>query len=276
MSNPQVSIIMPAKNAGRHIAAAIDSVLAQDYTSWELLVADDRSNDNTAELVRLYAARDPRVVYLPLGFGISGGAVGARNHAMKLARGRYMAFLDSDDLWYPNKLSVQLAAMESHSAGLCYSAYKKMDEHGTVGKGVVQVPVSVTYKELLKSNVIGCLTAVYDTHLVGKVLMPEAPRHDLSFWLTILKKKGYYYYEDYATWLRILRRQAPTNQKFAIGIQKPLAIYRVHKGSISHDKWRAARYQWRVYRSVERIPLHSAIYNFCHYALRGYRKYRIA
>jgi len=257
-----VSVIMPAKDTGKYIAAAIESVIAQDYPWWELLVVDDQSRDGTAEIVKGYAAGDSRIRYLPLSAGGPTGASAARNHATRKSRGRYIAFLDSDDIWYPNKLSIQLGALKSHKAALCYSGYKKMSEDGTVGKRAVQVPASTCYKELLKSNVIGCLTAIYDTTAAGKALLPE------------VTSKSLHYFEDYAMWLRIARGLNDRRKMF-VGIQEPLAIYRLRSGSISYRKWRAARYTWRVYRHIERLPLHAAIYYFCHYAVQGLRKYSI-
>ena len=253
---------MPAKNTGDYIAAAIESVIAQDYPTWELLIADDHSSDDTAKIVRGYAAGDSRIRYLPLSAGGPTGASAARNHATRMSRGRYIAFLDSDDIWYPNKLSIQLGALESHKAALCYSGYKKMSEDGTVRRRAVQVPATTCYRELLKSNVIGCLTAIYDTTAAGKAFLPE------------VTAKSLHYFEDYAMWLRIGRELNDGREVF-VGIQQPLAIYRVRKGSISHRKWKAAQYTWRVYRRIECLPLHTAIYYFCHYAVHGFKKYAI-
>jgi glycosyltransferase involved in cell wall biosynthesis len=257
-----VSIVMPAKNAGNYIGAAIESVIAQDYPWWELLVVDDQSRDSTADIVRGFAAEDSRIRCLSLSAGGPTGASAARNHATRISRGRYIAFLDSDDIWYFNKLSIQLRALESHKAALCYSGYRKMSEDGIVGKRVVKVPASTCYSELLKSNVIGCLTAIYDTTAAGKVLLPE------------VTAESFHYFEDYAMWLRIAR-ELTDRRGVIVGVQEPLAIYRLRKGSISYRKWRAARYTWRVYRRIECLPLHAAIYYFCHYAAQGLRKYSI-
>ncbi len=260
-SDALVSVIMPAKDAGRYIEAAIESVVAQDYRSWELLAIDDHSLDHTADIIKAYAARDPRVVYSPMPAGAKGVAA-ARNYGIRLARGRYIAFLDSDDIWDSRKLSIQLGAMKSRGAALCYCAYRKMYEDGSVGSGAVEVPQSTAYGDLLRSNVIGCSTAVFDASVVGKIFMPE------------VATESAHYFEDYATWLRIARELDKKDEPF-VGINQPLVIYRVRKGSISQDKLRAARYTWRVYRRIEGISLHRAIYYFCHYAVRGFRKYLI-
>jgi glycosyltransferase involved in cell wall biosynthesis len=258
--NQLVSVIMPAKDTGNYIAAAIESVIAQDYLAWELLVVDDHSRDRTAEIVKGYAARDSRILYLPLDARGSTGVSAARNHATRMSRGRYLAFLDSDDIWYPTKLSTQLGALEAHKAPLCYSGYRKMSEDGTVARRAVQVPATICYWELLKSNVIGCSTAIYDTTAAGKVLLPEATGQCSP------------YFDDYAMWLRIARELNET-RGFFVGIQEPLALYRLRRGSISNDKWRAARYTWRVYRHMEGLSLLSSLYYFCHYAVHGSKKY---
>lgn len=260
-SDGLVSVVVAAKNVDRYVGIAIESVLAQDYQRWELLVIDDHSGDRTAEIILSYAAKDPRVKYLPMR-GSATGLVAVRNHGIRQAQGRYIAFLDGDDIWTSKKLSIQLAAMESRSAAVCYCGYRKMYDDGTVGSGVVAVPETISYKELLKSNVIGASTAIFDTKAVGKVTMPE------------IATESAYYFEDYARWLRIAGKLAKGADAL-IGINEPLVIYRVRKGSISQHKWRAARYTWRVYRRIEGIPLHSALYNFCHYAARGFRKYLI-
>jgi glycosyltransferase involved in cell wall biosynthesis len=253
---------MPAKDADRYIGGAIGSVVAQDYPRWELLAIDDHSIDRTAEVIKAYAAKDPRVVYLPMGTVGATGAAAARNRGIRQARGRYIAFLDSDDIWDIRKLSIQLAAMESQSAALCYCAYRKMYDDGSVGTGTVEVPQSTSYNDLLKSNVIGCSTAIFDTRAIGKLFMPER------------RKESGEYFDDYAMWLRIARESFRKGQPL-IGINEPLVIYRVRKGSISNDKRRAARYTWRVYRRIEGMSFYSAAYHFCHYAVRGFRKYLI-
>ena len=256
-----VSVVMAAKNVDRYLRAAIDSVLAQDNGWWELLVVDDHSVDKTAEITKSYAARDPRIIHLPMNANAT-GLVAVRNYGIRKARGRYIAFLDGDDVWEARKLSVQLRAMESQGAALCCCGYRKMYDDGTVGGGVVQVPESISYSELLKSNVIGASTAIFDTNAVGKVIMPE------------IATESDYYFEDYARWLRIAGKLA-SGKGALIGVNEPLVIYRVRRGSISQYKWRAARYTWRVYRRIERVPLHSAVYHFCHYVLRGLGKYLI-
>src|SRR5690606_21911418 len=169
-----------------------------------------------------------------------------RNAGIKAAQGRYIAFLDSDDVWLPTKLEKQLEFMRRGDIAFSYCAYEKIDEEGEVF-GRVGVPRKVSYRGLLKVCVIGCLTAMYDTQKLGKVYMPLIRRRqDLGLWLRILKKIDYAY-----------------------GLQEILAQYRVRNDSISANKMVAARYTWKLYREHERLPLLKAVYYFSFYAVNG-------
>ena len=135
-----------------------------------------------------------------------------------------------------------------------------MSEQGVVKSRVARVPVNTTYRELLKSNVIACSTVIYDSIAAGTTFLPE------------VTAEGRHYFEDYAAWLQIARNLR--NQEMAlVGVEEALAVYRLHKGSISYRKWKAALYTWRVYRRIERLPLYSSIYYFCYYAIRGLKKH---
>jgi glycosyltransferase involved in cell wall biosynthesis len=258
---------MPAFNCERYIAEAIESVIAQTFESWELLVVDNGSSDSTKAIAESYARLDQRiqVMHEP-----RPGAAAARNLGINEARGRYIAFLDSDDMWLPRKLAVQLDALTQSGAALCYSAYSKIDHLGRRGTEVITVPTHVTYHGLLKTCDIGCLTAVYDTKQTGKQLMPEVElRNDYALWLKILRRVGH---EDYAFWLRLLKPLKHDNR--TIGIKEPLALYRENRFSLSGNKMKAALYQWLVYRKQERLGLIASAYYFLNYAVYGIRKYR--
>lgn len=238
-----VSIVMPAFNASRFIAAAIESVLSQSHHDWELLVVDDCSTDNTLEIVRDYANTDDRIHILPL--AINQGVTAARNHALANARGRYIAFLDSDDLWEPQKLSQQLAFMKTAGVSICYSAYQRIDQNG-VKLGKVVPPLQTDYKNLLKGNVIGNLTGIYDAELLGKEMFQP------------------YKHEDYVAWLALIKRAG-----HAAGIAQSLASYRVYAGSVSSNKIKTLGWQWRIYRECERLgPVYSG-WLMLHYAVRA-------
>jgi glycosyltransferase involved in cell wall biosynthesis len=245
-----VSVIMPTYNSAAFMDVSVRSVLAQTYPHWELLIADDASSDDSHKKAQQYALEDSRIRALRL--PVNGGAAEARNLAIREARGRYIAFLDSDDCWLPVKLEHQVAAMQANNWPFTYTSYTKVDESGRI-LGEVGVPSSVTYGELLKTCVIGCLTAMYDTRALGKVEMP------------LIRKR-----QDFGLWLRILKKTPR-----AYGLQEPLAIYKVRGDSISANKKSAASYTWKLYREVENLPLPYALWIFANYAVRGVLRTRM-
>lgn len=216
---------MPAWNAAATLAAAVDSVRAQGLGDWELLIADDESTDATLAVARTLAAADGRIRVLAAPAGHT-GAAGARNRALAAARGRYIAFLDADDLWHPEKLERQIAFMARTGAALSYTGYLRR-KAGRPDRRV-RVPAAVGYDELLRGNVIGCLTAVYDSARCGRTPMPPIARR-----------------HDYALWLDILRRTGP-----AQGIDLPLAVHAVSGRSLSANKLAATVDTWRMYRNI--------------------------
>ncbi|WP_417604256.1 glycosyltransferase family 2 protein [Oceanimonas baumannii] len=245
----KVSVIMPVFNSANTLHNSVLSVLSQSYPDFELLIVDDCSDDNSYKLALSLAEQDKRIRCFRL--PCNSGAAVARNKAIAMACGRFIAFLDADDLWLPDKLEKQVEFMLSNHAPISFSSYYKIDgEDNDIG--FIGVPERVRYQDLLKTCYIGCLTAMYDTHHFGKVLMPEVrKRQDYALWLTLLKHTDYAY-----------------------GISQPLAKYRIHKGSVSYNKFSAARHTWRVYRECEKLPVPVAAYYFTHYALRGVlRKY---
>ncbi|MGL4740661.1 MAG: glycosyltransferase family 2 protein [Sarcina sp.] len=247
----KVSIITPAYNAENFIEDTIKSVLNQTYKNFEMIIVDDCSKDRTAEIVKKYMEQDDRIVYKKLS-GNSGAAV-VRNKAIELATGRYIAFLDSDDLWEKTKLEKQVHFMKEKQAGFCYTAYKLMNEDGTSKEVDVHVPKSVSYKELLKNTIIGCLTVMIDTDVVKNVKMLNV-------------KVG----EDTASWLKIIRE----NNIIAYGIDETLASYRVCQKSLSSNKIVAAKAMWRTYRECEKIGLFKSSFYFISYAKNAVMKRR--
>ncbi|RXE84727.1 glycosyltransferase family 2 protein [Pseudoalteromonas sp. A757] len=200
---------MPAYNVGEFIGESIDSVLNQTYDNWELIIVNDNSSDSTLEVVAPYLI-DQRIKLINNDTNL--GGAGSRNIAIKESKGRYIAFLDSDDLWYSNKLSVHIEFMEKNNVGFTYSDYKQFynDKNNTP----IFSPIKVNYKQMLKSNFIGCLTVVYDVDKFGKFFFPETKkRHDFALWLNMLKKFD-----------------------FAYNVGEVLASYRVHNASLSSNK----------------------------------------
>lgn len=242
-----ITIITPSYNSSQLISATINSVLSQSFSDWEMIIVDDCSSDNSVEVIESFVVRDSRIKLIQL--TKNSGAAVARNAAIKAAQGRYIAFLDSDDVWLPEKLEKQVMFMQKNNYHFTYAAYDKVNELDEVF-GHVGVPREVTYSDLLKSCSIGCLTAIYDTEYFGKVYMPLIrKRQDLGLWLRLLKKT-----------------------KYAYGLNETLGLYKVRPDSISANKKSAALYTWRLYRDVEKLNLLLASYYFSQYAVRGFLK----
>ncbi len=244
-----VSIITPSHNAEKFIAQTIESVLAQTYQEWEMIVVDDLSSDNTIQVIEVYAQNDPRIKLIKLEQK-SGPAV-ARNRAIEASRGKYIAFLDADDLWVPEKLEKQISFMIKHDLAFTYSSYKVIDMENEALTTFITLP-EISYESMLKTCSVGCLTAVYDREKLGKMYMPKLPKR-----------------QDYALWLSILKKIGSTK-----GLLDPLAYYRVGQTSVSSNKVNAAAWQWKVYRDVEQLGLAKSIYYFANYAYFGIKKYR--
>ncbi|HVH01440.1 MAG TPA: glycosyltransferase family 2 protein [Amaricoccus sp.] len=244
---PLVSVITPLWNAAATLAAAVASVRAQTMPDWEMLVVDDGSTDSGPALAARLAHAEPRLRLLAL--GSNQGAAAARNAGIRAARGRFIAFLDADDLWYPEKLERQLGHMARTGVPFVFSAYRRIDAAGRP-LGRVAVPARLTHAALLRGNVVGCLTAVYDSAHFGKVEMPPLRRR-----------------QDYGLWLALL---APGGE--AHGLPETLADYRVRPGSLSADRLAAAAATWTLYREAAGLSRLRAGYYLAHNLARGLAK----
>ena len=245
---PLVSIIMPCYNAQDYLEEAIHSVIQQHYKNWELIIINDKSLDNSQEIIERYQAKDSRIVSLQNSDNV--GAAQSRNRGIELARGDYISFLDSDDVWLEEKLSKQVALMQKEHIALCYSAYEVIDAQG-VKTSTFHVPNRLTYSDMLKTSTMGTLTTIYNAKTLGKYYFKEMG------------------HEDYVMKLQLLKRVP-----FAQGIKEPLAKYRIHTKSLSRNKFHAAQWQWKIYREVEHLSLAKSMYYFLHYAYFGVFKYR--
>ncbi|WP_368503238.1 glycosyltransferase family 2 protein [Alkalihalophilus sp. As8PL] len=245
---PLVSVITPLYNAESFINETIQSVLNQTYTNWEMLIVDDCSTDNGPDIVKEYQEKEDRVYYVRL--KDNSGAAIARNVAIQLAKGKYIAFLDSDDLWLPAKLEKQVAFMEDGQKAFSFTGYGIMKENGEIKGKVVEAPEVVNYEYLLKNTIIGCLTVMLNVELLGKVQMePIRTRQDFLLWLSILK-------------------QGVT----AHGLNETLAMYRRVNDSISSQKLQVAKRNWEIYRKFEKLPFLKSCYVFMNYAWNGLKK----
>lgn len=246
-----VSVIMPVHNDEKYLHESISSVIAQSYKDWELIIVDDCSTDGSTTIIDEYCKRDNRIKALKTDIP-SGSPAIPRNIGISNANGRYISFLDSDDKWNSTKLLRQIECMRNNEGiAIVYSNYRKMDEDGCLHKNTIYAPHSVDYKRLLCGNVIGCLTALYDTRIIGKQYFPQCG------------------HEDYVLWLSLLR-----NGEIALNTNTEEALYRVRNTSVSSNKYRAMLWQWNVYRFEEHLGLIKSAYYFINYAIRAYNKRR--
>lgn len=244
-----VTIIMPSYKSEKFIIESVESVLAQTYSNWELIIVDDCSPDDSNKVITKYVDSDYRIKLIKLQKN-SGPAI-ARNMAIETANGRYIAFLDSDDVWLPNKLEKQIKFMQDNDLAFTYSSYKLVGEDNE-DFGLFITKDKISYFDMLKTCSVGCLTAIYDTEKIGKQYMP-----------LILKR------QDYGLWLKILKLIGETR-----GILEPLATYRIRKNSVSSNKVKAAKYQWKIYREIEKLSFLKSLYYFAFYAYNGIIKYK--
>ena len=236
-----VSIVMPAYNCSDYIGETIESVLKQSYPYWELIVVDDCSSDNTLEIVSEYMKGDSRIRCFS--FNKRSGVVAARTKATYEARGKYIAFLDSDDLWHPEKLKKQISFMRENDYAFTCTSYEKVNENGeSLGKIIHSVP-KADYNRVLLDCPIGNSTVIYDAERLGKCYGPSIKRRN-----------------DYALWLRILHRES-----YVYGIPTVLMRYRVRKGSISSRKIPLIRYHWILYRDIEKLGIFRSLFHIMYW-----------
>ena len=219
-----VSVITPTYNCGLFIAETIDSIQNQSYSNWEMIIVDDCSTDNTKTVVESYMASDDRIKYYCL--EVNSGAAVARTRAMEMANGEFMAFCDSDDLWYPNKLDKQLAFMREHNYAFSCTAYEQIDENGKSLDRVIKTVEKTNYNRLLLDCPVGNSTVMYNVGIMGKFEVPNIrKRNDDALWLQMLKK-----------------------EKYIWGMPEVLMQYRIRSNSISSNKLKVIKYHWILYR----------------------------
>jgi teichuronic acid biosynthesis glycosyltransferase TuaG len=246
--NDLVSVIMPAYNSEKYIRESIESVISQDYKNWELVIVDDCSKDGTKRIVKEYMKKDTRIKLIELKKNL--GVANARNTAIRESKGKYIAFLDSDDLWHRCKLSKQISFMRENKYTFTFSNYELISDEGKLLDKKINAPNKVNYKRVLKGNPIGCLTVVIDRENIGKIHMPSI-RH-----------------EDYATWLEILR-----NNVIAHNVGECLALYRKTNKSLSSNKFKAIVWTWNIYRKNQKLNLIRSTHSMFWYVINTLKKY---
>ena len=247
-NQPLVSVIVPCYNMEKFIAYTIESVQRQSYPHWELLIVDDASTDRTADIIKDHQKKDNRIHFFvkPKHSGIAD----TRNQCLKMAKGRFLAFLDSDDVWHPEKLEQQLRFMMERKIGFSYSSYDCIDEQGLPLEKSVKSAGTLDYNAYMHNTIIGCSTVMIDTTIIDNVFVPNfRTSEDTAMWLNILKK-GF----------------------LAYAIELPLTSYRIRQHSASSNKLKASSDLWRVYRQQEKLSLFKALGCFFSYAYNAVKK----
>lgn len=245
MYNDLVSVIIPVHNAERFIDDTVASIKSQTFSNWEVIMVNDSSTDNSRSIMESYTT-DPRFRVIDLSG--KGGAANARNAGLAAAKGRFIAYLDADDIWFPDKLEAQLAFMEKHECAFSFTAYEYATADGIGVAKIVQVPSTITYREAIKNTTIFTSTVMFDRQKLDEKLMvmPDVPSEDSATWWQVLRSgiKGY-------------------------GMRDPKTLYRRSAGTLSANKFTAIKRVWNLYRNVEHFNVFYSAYCFCFYAFNA-------
>jgi glycosyltransferase involved in cell wall biosynthesis len=244
-----VSIITPNYNCASFIGQAIESVLSQTYRNWEMLIIDDCSTDDSVSIIKDYLEKDERIKLFSTEKNEKNPAT-PRNIGIKNAQGRYIAFLDSDDIYFSKKLENQIKLFNNDNIAIVFSNYEKMTEEGIRKNRIISLPCSVTYKKLLKGNCISNLTPIYDTVKIGKCYYQAVNHEDFVYLLSILRL-GY----------------------TAINTNTVEGIVRIRKNSISANKLNAVKWTWNIYRNILKLTLIQSIYFYCCYIIGAIKRF---
>ncbi len=247
MEENKVSIIIPVYNAEKFIGKTIESVLNQTYKNWEILIFNDKSEDNSLKIIKKYSEKDKRIKFVDSKENV--GVVVARNKLTEIATGEFIAFLDADDYWKQNKLEKQIKFMRKNNALISCTEYTRVTEDEKEINDII-IKEIITYEDMLKNNYLGCLTVIYNANKLGKRYFKEREKN-----------------EDYVLWLEIVKET-----KIIFGLKENLAFYRVLNNSRSSNKIKAAKDRWNVYRKIERLSLFKSIYYFLQYVIRALKK----
>lgn len=245
----RVSVITPVYNVERYIDKTLESVFAQTYKDIEIVLVDDCSKDNSAQIIAKYKESHPEIVYFLQPKNMGAGA--ARNKALELATGQYVAFLDSDDLWLPEKTEKQIMLMKEKNSPFSYSAIEMIDEEGNTIKGKRNIRETCNYNYLLHNTIIATSSVIVDRTVLGDFRMP-------------LRRGG----QDYATWLRLLR-----GGTVAFGINETLVRYRVGRNSLSSNKFKSIKQVWEIQTQDEKINKVSAAFHVFCFCVNAAKKY---
>lgn len=243
-----VSIVIPVYNAEAFIRQTMQSVFDQTYTDWEMILVDDQSTDGSVKVIENIISEHPEAPIGLIKLSKGGSAARARNAGIEASEGRYIAFLDADDVWYPKKLEKEMRFLQEKNAGLVFTAYEFGDEDARPNGKMTKVPEKLTFRKALSRTVIFTSTVVIDTEIINKELiyMPEIPS------------------EDTATWWRILKEGHT-----AFGLQEPLVVYRRPANSLSSNKGVAVKRIWRLYREIAELNVIQSCWYLFRWAIRA-------
>jgi teichuronic acid biosynthesis glycosyltransferase TuaG len=248
MRNNLVSIITPSYNSSKFIVECVDSVISQTFQNWEMIIIDDCSKDNSRDVISNFSEKDKRLKSIFLEENV--GAAEARNIAIKQAKGKYIAFLDSDDIWIKDKLEKQITFMNDNNIAFSFTSYQPISEDGKIKYSVITAPNKMSYHSYLRNTIIGCLTVIIDKEKTGDFQMPNIrSSHDMALWLLIMKR-GF----------------------SAYGLDENLAYYRIVSTSNTSKKWKAAKEVWDVYRKEEKLNVIYSTYCFIGYIFNAIKK----
>lgn len=242
-----ISIIVPVYNSEKFIGDTIKTVEQQTYKNWELILVNDCSTDNSTSIIEEQVKKDNRIKLINL--QENSGAAIARNNGIEEAKGKYIAFLDSDDLWKKEKLEKQIKFMKENNCDFSFTGYEFANENGKGNGKIVEVPFKINYKQALKNTTISTITVMIDVESLGKKLI-EMPNI----------RRG----QDTATWWKILKKG-----KIAYGLNENLSTYRRTSNTLSSNKIKALKRTWNLYRRVEKLNVFYSFYNFCWYVFHA-------
>jgi len=242
-----VSIITPCYNSEKFIQETYESIKNQTYNNWEWIIVDDCSTDNSVEIINGF--KDERI-RLQINSTNSGAAI-SRNKALEMAKGRYITFIDSDDLWLPQFLEKSIAYLKNNKTELVYATYKRVDENLNPLLNDFEAEDLIDYKRILFNCPIPMLTSIYDSQRIGKITFPDVELR-----------------EDHAMWLELLKKV-----KFARAIKEPLGIYRMRENSVSRNKIFIAKKQYSLYRNYIKLSIFKSMYYTLHWGINGLKKY---
>ena len=250
MAKDLVSIIVPVFNAERFINDTIKTVLNQTYDNWELILVNDCSNDKSESIIKSYIKKDSRIKLI--NNNVNSKAAISRNNGIKAAKGRFICFVDADDLWDKEKLEKQVNFMNERKCAFSFTGYEFADEEGIPNGKKVYVPNKINYKQALKNTTIWTSTVMFDMEKLTKddIYMPNVARG-----------------QDTATWWKVLKKI-----DYAYGINEILSIYRRSQGTLSANKMVALKRTWNLYRNVEKLNFISSCYNFFFYCVNAIKR----